>query len=292
MSLSFADLSEQPKWSEKSLNGMVSFHDGPNCYNAALAAKGYIDELVYTDAIEYRYYLENFCIENTDMTTMSGDLYAFEKQGFIFHGAMSLGGDKIFEKTSTVGFRSTFREDRHDSSKYQIKDKANSKYFNGSAHEMKCPDGCIIIKSFSCLEAQNVRQSMSGLYNNLIVSELAKVRIEIQNKTRSEKLEGFSDISFKLNSLSSQIDLQVEINEEALFILVLGESIIGHLHNLNYEVSFMKHYKSGGPVKSLGSEIMTSVRKFSESLKILHKKIKDNTTDEKTLKILMVDPWD
>ena len=45
----------------RTLNGVFALHDGPNCYNSTLIAKGYTQIISQTGDEELKYYLWTFC---------------------------------------------------------------------------------------------------------------------------------------------------------------------------------------------------------------------------------------
>lgn len=222
----------------------VSYQDGPNCFNAALYAKGYISERTKTDESEFNFFLEKFCQKKTSAPE-KGDVLALQSENQFYHGALSLGKGKIFEKLSTWGRNppkilpiknaKKVIEERKVSSQYLIKKMSDSKYFNdvektkGDLIIYSCPDQKQVIADLEILnlipgikKIQDLNKKLEEVIFQkkpprdwqekaalLILKTLSEIRVdEVSNKDAKY-------LAVKLKSLESQIwDFEMYTNSD------------------------------------------------------------------------------
>ena len=221
---------QAPAWSVASLNGIVSYHDGANCFNAALAAKGYEDYLAMNDGIEVRYVLERFCALN-EGHARPGDILTVLTAGTLDHAAVVIDRDHVFEKNSIAGLNGQF-DDRADSA-YAVKPRANSKFIT----ECAAPD--CQIQTYTCAEASEVRRQNARCSAFVSQSGITSLRRMLQEITLNGKsrfvLKGDAQSDFA--SITDVLAGLRGDEECALASLVSADSVTGHLLNLNRERS-------------------------------------------------------
>mgnify|MGYP001402472567 CR=1 FL=1 len=128
----------------RTLNGVFALHDGPNCYNSTLIAKGYTQIISQTGDEELKYYLWTFC-DRENGPPKVGDIIVktVGAESEIEHAATYIGSGKIFEKLSSAGIDGYFAHSPPGvfhgnlllSSQYTIRKIKDSSYFTILAEE-------------------------------------------------------------------------------------------------------------------------------------------------------------
>lgn len=149
----------------------VALYDGPNCFNAVFAGKGFLDALTHTSQDEAFYYLKRFC-HLVKGPAVSGDILSVEIENSLEHLALKLSGENIFEKTSTWGrydMLSSAQDGRAETQKikelhqrivasqYSIKHQVQSPYFN----EIAKKNSARSYKVYRCDNEKSVRSKLS-----------------------------------------------------------------------------------------------------------------------------------
>ena len=105
----FIQVANGQSWTIQTLSQFQSRFTGPNCFNASLVGKGYMDQLRYVDGMEFLFYVENFCqIENKTPMAAGNIIVSFgidqnfmdgeQSELVVLHSMIGLGNDQIFEK--------------------------------------------------------------------------------------------------------------------------------------------------------------------------------------------------
>lgn len=257
-------------WTVKKLVGLHTFHEGPNCMNAALVGKGYLEDLVYTDAIETRYYLEKFCKEiKFNRPVPSGALYIVEREKRIEHAMLALGHQFMFEKDSTAGLYSHYtRADNNYGSGYHIKSILDSRYVKDCKKDCK-------VKAYSCPAPPLVRSQLQKCDKVPAQIYLSSIRKAFADLTFSwkrdfsladETFQDFQDLIQFLQDFSG-------VHECALFILVQGFSANWAINRFDTERKLedkwtLTYRKLRTQLRRLGDRIL-AVDKRPETAKIL-----------------------
>lgn len=256
--------------------GTVSFHDGPNGYNAASLAKGFTDHVGHTSNMEFRYYLTHFC-EPTDSPTRRGDLVVVEKlsssaEGELIHAMTTWTPRTAFEKFSAAGLNGTFS------------DKGNADYrfthFEDSNPVKNCGEGCQIT-NYSCQKVGRVRETLKSCQNKKPFEAISLMRRNLEALSLNSK----KDISEDYNKL---IDFEqwmihrvqgLDVTDDcALFYLSSWQSIVGHLDHL--------------ALQNLNKRISVAPpEKLKIKIRGLADRLKNQLTDEKSKRILEENTW-
>jgi hypothetical protein len=211
-----------PKWTISALNGYVSHHDGPNCFNAALAAKGILDEIVYSDSSEYLFYIENFCDESISNKNNSGNLIAFEAtedgKVSLMHGALNLNEFQMLEKNGSTGLANLFS--RHPDP-IKIINKRDSKYVSGNM-----ADGVSNIKVFECKDVGYIRKSLSEMAaHNQTLKEINLAIAEISIIIKSLDVNALKIFSSNIQLIVGNINASEGKSVSDLYSLVRAVSL-------------------------------------------------------------------
>lgn len=178
--------SASPAWSVDKLNGKITYHDGANCFDGVLAGLGFIDPLVTASDQEFLWYLQNFCKpvpESVDAAKSTDVLAVMEGDGFE-HGAIALGGTRIFEKSGLGGKYGRFGG---------IDDQFAKKDISQSMYFPRCAGQCHV-DIYQCQDAKTVRSQ------TLTCSKAAQAL-------------GIQDLRSRLNALSLDHNQDVSTND-------------------------------------------------------------------------------
>jgi hypothetical protein len=184
------------------------------------------------------------------------------------HGALSLGGNRIFEKTSIAGSLGRFEVERAEASVYAIKNKNQSSYFKdgfgGEVHD---------IQRYSCQGPLLARNYIASVLQDSVAAKIWELRLKIEEKTSHEVLPTFADLKDSLIELASMLDQLNGGRPQDLFILVSGESLSWHLFNINEE-------------SKIDTATMAAADAFRLSLDPLARRISMKNPDAKASRIL------
>ncbi len=260
-----------PQWSVASLDGVVSYHDGANCFNSVLAAKGYKDFLVHSDGIELRFFLETFCSRNTGKE-QAEDILTVLREGTLEHAALSMDRNQIFDKKSTAGLYGRF-DDRADS-RYRIKGRLESTYIT------ECQSPHCEIQVYSCPSATDVRAQMSRCYGLAGQMGIRPLQAILQSITLANQ-PAFSLDSPALNffnTISESLGKMRGTEECGVYILVSASSIFGQIWSLDEE-------------RDLGSEWDAARERLRINLFLLKERILKFDRSPKTIRIFQESSW-
>lgn len=218
-------------WTIDSMLQSQTQHDGANCFNAVMVAKGYDDSIHHTDSSELRYFLEKTCQKRSSgVPNQQGDILIVLRQGTSEHAALAMDDDKVFEKLGIAGILGKF-DDRVDSSVYRIKPINEAPYF------ADCDPSNCVVETYSCPNATVVKQELKVCLDQRDELGLNELDREFQritfdtNKTVSLSPEGANALNQLVYSLS-----QLHGDEPcALYTDVAAFSIFANISNLNSE---------------------------------------------------------
>lgn len=255
-------------WTPETLQGKQSFHEGPNCFNAALVGKGYLDNLIYTDAIEYRFFLEKFCSPVSSTPDNSkGLLYAVERESRLEHGFLSIGTGTIFEKLSTAGVFSHY-DDSVSSSFYRIKE------LNDSPYVASCKENCIV-RAFSCKSANEVRAIIQSCGVRPANGSIESLRRSLSSIALTSNYNYTLDdtVLAKFESLVEDVKNLSGIDECDLYALVAGFSLDWAIDRFNTE-------------RPLDKKWLVTYAKLRKQLRLLGDRIKSRDDSPQLTRIL------
>lgn len=226
--LSVLSNAEDSKWNLHNLNGIQSFHDGSNCLNAVLVAKGIVSKLVYIDSVEMRFFLENYCSSKSS-PLISGDILAVIRENTIEHGALFLDAETIFEKHSTSGFYGQYGNS--ESNFYKITPKNKSEYFVDDQDVRK-------IENYSCLSAPKIHNNLKKSCPNQEIHTLVeKIRTQLQKITLTDNpVIPATDIPLaQIKDFGKMISGLSFTDSCAIYSFAVGASTFGSLYHLSNE---------------------------------------------------------
>lgn len=261
------------------LNGVVSYHDGPNCFNATLIGMGYLQQIAFSDGLEMRYFLERYCLPRNG-APQPGDVLLLSQSNSLTHGALYLGEEKIFEKYSVAGRFGQFRNNAFKDSILAIRTMSDSDVFMGRREELQCQPGeCAQRLVYSCAPAFTVN-------SDLLKARLTKPSVLIDQINGSLQGMMLDSKPFELDD-SILGNLQVLVREvsqltgdhpEHLYVLIKATSLIGYLYNLGGE-------------QILEPPFVTAREQLRFHLRNLQTRIQKFDHSEKTARILAEPSW-
>lgn len=252
----------------------TAYHDGPNCFNAALVGKGYLSELTYTEDVEISFFLDKFCHEVAP-PERSGDILIVARKEGLAHAAVALSDGNIFEKLSTWGkspalipeqsdgrspeAKAQETRERSEASQYLVKQKSSSPYFNSP--EAK-------IKIYRCKDADEVSVKLKSLNQTREIQALQKINKKIEDIVFKEKLSPTyqEDLAPSIAKFADMVSKTKLNGENAQFLQVKTASLLGQLFHLN---------PSG--LASESKKYSDAKEKLQAAKKVLDQKIKNNT---------------
>lgn len=213
-----------PRWNMARLTGLHSFHDGANCFNAVLAAKGFNDYLSQSSDLELSFYLHNFC-KPVVGRAIPGDVLAVNRESSYEHALIFMGHDLVFEKNSLGGLDGQF-DDRSDSD-YHMKSVRDSSYLS-NCHAPDCE-----VQKFRCAPAAVVRPRMEACY------ELADHfgERQIQSDLESITLDPRHHVELKISTINKLAQLNENVRSINgtqpcdAYLLAMADGIVSHLLN-------------------------------------------------------------
>lgn len=256
-------------WNLENLNGIESYHDGPNCFNAALAAKGIVKRLVYIDSVEMLFYLENYC--RPISKPVFGDILTVKRENTLEHAAISLNSGRIFEKHSTSG---TFGLYSSSDTFYRKILLSDSYYFTQEQDVRKtigysCKNANVIISDIQSLCSEN---------NFLLLIENIRSQFEKLALNRTKTLIIPSSLLVDINKFTNFLSNMNPLNSCTPYAFSIGVSTFGSLYHLNNE-------------QLDNSELLKQKQLLMMSLKNLKHKIKSQNPKQKTLDLISEFTW-
>lgn len=213
-------------WSIDHLNGQGSFNDGPNCYNAVLTGKGYSDFLLYSDPVEFQYYLINYCQKNEGSPKPSDILVA--QKYFTKHAGIHLRDGFVYEMRNTEG--SNYRRSRFSDTTYRMNELSSSSQFN-----MCASDGACKIVAYSCMDSQSVR----NLNRECVLFSASVGMIDVQKYLQRYTMDPNKRLSTEqelkpilLNLIDSLNRIHLKDSCDMCYF-VTASSVLGYLESLN-----------------------------------------------------------
>ncbi|MFN3455883.1 MAG: hypothetical protein ACK41T_13090 [Pseudobdellovibrio sp.] len=190
-------------------------HDGPNCFNTVLVAKGYTDTLAYSSESEFNFYIKNFCQEdkniqitqapkNTVLTLSTND------KRYI-HTALTLNNAKILEKNSLYGSNTpafTFLDPAPG--KYLIHSLKDSYFFTDDLYKNQKRS------VYVCKDENLTRKAMHLYYQNPSIKPLIDFQKIISLALKLQTREDIENYTLKtiLPYYKSKIQTTLSMNLE------------------------------------------------------------------------------
>lgn len=257
----FAELyGSKPAWSIELLNGQRSFNDGPNCYNAVLTAKGFSDFLLYSDPIEFHYYLANYCHKNLK-EPVEGDILIAQKY-FIKHAGINLRAGFIYEKRNIEG--SDSRKSRFSDTTYRINDLKYSSQFNQCTSDPVCA-----IEAYSCQSTELVRNQNRSCVLGSEKIGLVQIQRRMQRFTMdpNQNLSTMESLENLIRNLTVELGKVSPDNPCDMYIFVTSASVLGYIQMLNYDKSRKWVEVADELKKSLNQMRLRLTQKYKVDLK-------------------------
>jgi hypothetical protein len=145
---------EAPRWSVETLTGVTAYHDGANCFNAALAAAGYTDDLAHMSPGEFHFFVNNFC-RKIEAPTHKNDFVVLFYQKLIDHVSLYVNENQVFEKEGSYGFFHAPRATSPDNGKYRLISQRDS------TGDQWCGESCRL-ESFRCDLPEKVKPALAS----------------------------------------------------------------------------------------------------------------------------------
>ena len=227
--ISFAE--EAPRWSVEKLNGVVSYHAGANCFNGALAAAGYVDDLQYMSGAEFKFFVSRFCGKNVK-PPKKGDLFVISSDGNLDHAAIYLDDSHVFEKPGMMGFHSDDSDIQDpDARKKHAEYQVNT--IKASLDFQACGKSCVV-NTYHCAKPGKVRALLSKCDERLNQLNTSRLSEELNAITLNpDRVAVLSDSAIQtIEDWASALDHLNEKDFCSLYILTKGISIYQGMANL------------------------------------------------------------
>ncbi len=273
----FLNSAHAAAWTVQSLNQYRSEHTGPNCYNATLLAKGYMDQMQYVDGMEFFFYIENFCQLQTQNPLAAGnvllalgtDLSSVDHEAVgpvVLHSALSLGDDRLFEKATAYA------------GAYETK-KISESLFYGSAGE---ENGTSARISYACVTADKVRAKISRLNADPLANRIISFKTKFV-KSVFEQRKGLDkkEVTKEGEDLTKLLAARVGRGEADLYLVAIARSWLGTVE------SYVKENQ-----ENYDQDTVYSLVFLKEAVSDLAERIRRQTKSPKIIKFLeRTDVW-
>lgn len=249
------------------LNGKVSYHNGPNCFNAVSLVQGFTNLKTHTSGMSLRFHLENFCTQTN--TPERGDVMTIRRQRTLEHASTVWSKELVFEKGSMSGLNGNF-DDRVEGSIYRFLNPSNSPYVTN------CQQNCKI-EYYTCQFDYNKEKSLEACKKTTRFKEILDLKNELEtiSFTDNDSDENIvQQIAMRVDSITPQVESLSRNDPCAIFYLSEWDGIFGHVYNLAQEIEF----------KSLTDSPGTKI--FGPSLRKLNSDLRAKFPDQKIQSIL------
>lgn len=273
----FLNSADAGPWTIESLTRTKSDQTGPNCYNATLLAKGFMEQKQYVDGMEFFFYIENFCQRQTKnplatgnvLVAIGSDLSSLNSEAkgpVVLHSAISMGNDRLFEKANA--FAGT----------YDIK-KVSESLFYGSAGE---ENGTSERLSYSCVGVDTVRAKISKLTTDPLVNRIINFKAKFV-KAVFEQGKGFDKhvVAKESEELTKLLAARPGRGEPDLYLVAVSRSWLGTVE------SYVKENQA-----SYDQDTIYGLVFLKESIAELAERIRMQTKNPRILRFLdRTDVW-
>ncbi|MEK2690230.1 hypothetical protein [Bdellovibrio sp. GT3] len=233
---SLATLSEIQSQRIQNLVDQQTYHNGPNCYNAASYISGFTDYLYQSSTMELKYYLAYSCHENQKKPA-PGDILIVAVPNSIFeksmaHAVVMLENENIFEKGSPTAlyavekFSQEYRKTFLPYTYYSISNIQNSHYAGDIFREDRN------IKYYSCdtnFKSLNKKCEMGALYEGI-----KSIQKQLQAISLNKKRDVSTEAKILLDEIGRTIEQfhQSDIQDDcSLYYFTQWNSILWHIQN-------------------------------------------------------------
>lgn len=206
-------------------------NDGPNCYNTAFIAMGYMDDVIHTSTDEARFYLKNFCQLQKNKTAdqaQNGALIAYyTASSDLVHVAVALGSNTVLEKYSYEGSHRASRRNSNRAGDYLFQALEKSYYFKNYSSART--------KVFHCASWEEVRGVLGGILDLPAVHTLNQLRFDLAKdleKVNPQDLDLFleSSVANYLMPLEQVLSSPAQSDLEKQYIRSLATSLLQQIY--------------------------------------------------------------
>jgi hypothetical protein len=277
--MGFQAKAQSGSWTYQSLLSQKVLHDGPNCFNAVLLAKGFMADITYVDTLEFSYYIDNFCRPIQSKKFEEGNILVYlghEPSPFvdesdsmqILHGALSLGHGLIFEKTSNSGSLFGEEDDRHKPGQYKIKKIKESAFALKSS-------GVRVLKEYVCAGKDQVLARVAALNSDVLARRINALRLKFDNPMAEVLNFDSKKIQHQLQDIIESLKERPGIAEYDLYILAVSRSLTGSFGSV-----LLQNDKYADP------ELMKVLQELEEVNAELQERVRQTTKDSKVIRML------
>tara|TARA_B110001454_G_scaffold106457_1_gene100171 strand:- start:5532 stop:6425 length:894 start_codon:yes stop_codon:yes gene_type:complete len=213
-------------------------YDGPNCFNASLVAKGYMNTIQYVDGMEFLFYLDKFCQQQKQNLLSRGNvLVYFGKESYfedepsnglqILHSSISLGEAQIFEKTSIDGVHSQKLDQADRPGRYEVK-KINDSPFSGDSGQN---NGVKIRLSYACISSHIVRTQIEKLNSKSAINRLILFRSKFNQAILAPHGPDKEATKKELDDFIKIVESVKGTSEADLYLAAISKSVLGTVNS-------------------------------------------------------------
>jgi hypothetical protein len=254
------------------LMGRFNLHDGPNCYNAAMIAKGYSTIISQTSDEELKYYLWNFCHRVSGQPAV-GDILVktVGAEHEVEHAAVYVGNGRIFEKPSFGGMIGIFAQsppgvfqgDIKVESTYAIRKIEESGYFR-KEHEPH--------RLYRCLPLTDIKAKTAVFERRIEFQIIQTAKQTFSNLAFDPgpvSPQNYQNLPNKIETISTMLNQLSGREKKDVFLYANAASIWINFSNMETEFSYA--YTKPEPMKNEYSRFTTSMRSLADRIRAAQK---------------------
>lgn len=259
----------------KALQSLVegfNIHDGPNCHNATMIAKGYSAIVSQTSDEELKYYLWNFC-SPVNEPPIPGDIFVktVGAEHEIEHSAVYVGNGKIFEKPSLAGIKGRFSQsppgvfqgDVKFESTYAIREIEKSEYFNIGKELRR------VYRCQPLTEIKSKTAAFERLTDFQVIQEAKRIFANLAFETNPINPDNYQNLPSKIETLSNVLDKLSGREDKDVFLYANAASVWINFANMRAEFTY--GYTQPAPLENEYNRLNTSMNSLADRLRATRK---------------------
>ena len=274
--LAWAEMTGGLDWAAiRSLEGRRTLHDGPNCYNSTMIAKGYDSIVSQTSDEELKFYLAKYC-RKVPRASVPGEILVkfVDVEHQTEHSAVYVGEGKIFEKSGIAGLQGHFSKlepgiftgDLNFDSVYAIRKIDESEYFKTGEETLV----------YRCLPAGDVNQQTKIFKQSAefqVITEAKQVFAKLAFDQNPGALESYENIGAKIQAVTAMINNLRGVDEKDLFLYAHATSVWINFANTREE--YRIDYEKPLPLKP-------EFERMTSAMDLLAQRLRDSRKDPQT----------
>jgi hypothetical protein len=266
------------------LVGRFNLHDGPNCYNATMIAKGYSHIISQTADEELKYYLWNFC-RRVNGPPIVGDILVKTdgREQDLEHAAAYVGNGRIFEKPGFGGMIGSFAQsppgvfqgDVKSESTYAIRKIEESDYFRKEKEPHRL---------YRCRPLADIKAKMDVLKRQTefqIIQTAKQTFSDLAFEPGPIRPENYQQLPSKIEAISTMLNQLSGRQEKDVFLYANAASVWINFANMTTEFTY--DYTKSAPMKEEYNRFTASMMSLANRIRVARK--------GPEISFIMGEPW-